>query len=903
MPIALTGGPFKNAAGVAVANGVLKLVLSQDAKVTGSPGQIAPTQVSIALNSSGSLVAGTSIYGTDELTPNGLTYTAAVYDINGSRVYGPEFWQPTGGGTLDVGTITPILVSPSLSITPTLPASLFGTFTGGGISGAQTLFKDWTKPNYDGPWNIRQWGAKGDGVTDDTAAIQAALSYFGKGGAGAGQMSQLYFPASAGYKITNMLVFEGTGGVGIRLVGEAGMSLSQGAGSQIQWYGAQGGTMLLMLGANNSSIENLDFIATSGGNSSAASNLVWWDSTVNVTPATYNISAIARIGNIVTATIATHTITAQRIIKIAGSTGGTTSFNGTFQVLYTNDNTHVSWIQLGPNESGNAAGTVTNYQSSSSNGLQMRRVQFSNPKAIVTNISTVSGTNPITVTTTGTHYLRLQDTAIIKSVSDTTYNGVWQVSTIPSSTTATLLPMPGVGQAAADGSGGTGGTIQTDSSAIRFAHKDSNTPQVSSFAGYDLFLQGDQLGGSVSAIRADNGGNTKDFVFYNGNVNGYRYGINSLSSGNLDVDGWTSGLVTPDSTPVLAAIDFLAVGGQVYIKGVEAESTNYRLLAATGGANNTNIHLDAVSYQSTPPTDDVVIASAGTLFISNSYFINGRTSGSVPKIQLSPQFVSGGAQLLSTGNFYSNTATGGAGPNPGYLPVIDSGGNIGYFAGGFYGNRAINITSIGDFGSTDNTNNSKIPLNNVIPMAAVIDSGPGGSTGVAATGFLRMADGSLLNWRNHANSADISLTKNTNDSLTFNGFVMPQVVAKADATAQAANITTTTLYAVPASGAGTYRMSAYVVITQAATTSSTLPAVNAVWTDNDTAVVETFPITATATGNTVGLPNSSVPASMAPFVFSVKASTNIQYSTTNYASVGGTPMQYALHIKLEYLGT
>ena len=644
-----------------------------------------------------------------------------------------------------------------------IPAIYFAT--DGFTNPNNILVQDQRKPNYSGAWNIRQWGAKGDCVTDDTTAIQAALSYFGKGGAGATQMSQLYFPASCGYKISNMLTFEGTSGVGIRLVGEAGWSLGQGQGSQIQWYGAQGGTMLLMLGANNSSIENLDFIATSGGNSSAASNLVWWDASNTVTQVAYNISAITRSGNIVTATTsAAHAFTAGRIAKVAGSTGGATSFNGTFQVLYTNDNTHVSWIQLGPNESGNAAGTVTNYQSSGSNSIGMRRVQFSNPKAIVTNISTVSGTNPITVTTSATHYLHLGDTAIIRSVSDTTYNGVWQVSTIPSSTTATLIPMPGVGQAQADNGAESGGTIQTDSSALRFAHPDGATPQISSFAGYDLFLQGDQLGTSVSAIRADAGGNTKDFVFYNGNVNGYRYGINNLSSGNLDVDGWTSALVTPDSTPILAAIDFLALQGQVYIKGVEAESTNYRMLATSAGPNSLNAHLDTDSYQSTPPTDDVVIAASGTLAITNSFFKNGRAAGSVPKIQFgSPLFGQNTGSLISIGNFYTNTAPGSAGPNPGYLPVVDAGGNTAYLAAGYYGNKAVNITSIGDMGSIDNTNNTRYSLNNVTPMAAIIDSGPGGSTGVAATGFIRGASTSQWCRRNNANSADICELKNSSD--------------------------------------------------------------------------------------------------------------------------------------------
>jgi hypothetical protein len=131
------------------------------------------------------------------------------------------------------------------------------------------------------------------------------------------------------------------------------------------------------------------------------------------------------------------------------------------------------------------------------------------------------------------------------------------------------------------------------------------------------------------------------------------------------------------------------------------------------------------------------------------------------------------------------------------------------------------------------------------------------------------------------------------------------IVAKADATAQAANIGLTTLYTVPASGAGMYRISAYAVVTQAATTSSTLPNVQVSFTDNDTGITGLGPysFTGTNTGNSVGASNS-IPATPAAesAILNAKASTNIQYATTGYASSGATPMQYAVHIKLEYLG-
>ena len=140
------------------------------------------------------------------------------------------------------------------------------------------------------------------------------------------------------------------------------------------------------------------------------------------------------------------------------------------------------------------------------------------------------------------------------------------------------------------------------------------------------------------------------------------------------------------------------------------------------------------------------------------------------------------------------------------------------------------------------------------------------------------------------------ITKYSGTALVGAG--VPSLVAKFDATAQAANIGSTLLYAVPASGAGSYRFSAYVVITQAATTSSTLAAAQVQWTDNDTNVVETLSITNNPTSNTVGTQGGTANL----IVFNAKASTNINIQTAGYASSGVTPMQYAVHIKLEYLG-
>ena len=136
-------------------------------------------------------------------------------------------------------------------------------------------------------------------------------------------------------------------------------------------------------------------------------------------------------------------------------------------------------------------------------------------------------------------------------------------------------------------------------------------------------------------------------------------------------------------------------------------------------------------------------------------------------------------------------------------------------------------------------------------------------------------------------------------TLDASGKIPPgqSVYASFNAVTQAANIGATTIYAVPGGAAGLYRVSAYAVVTQAATTSSTLPNIGVLWTDNDSNVALSAN-TLTPT-NTANAPGAFGPGDI---VISAKGGTNIQFQTSNYASSGATAMQYAVHLRVEYLG-
>lgn len=141
-------------------------------------------------------------------------------------------------------------------------------------------------------------------------------------------------------------------------------------------------------------------------------------------------------------------------------------------------------------------------------------------------------------------------------------------------------------------------------------------------------------------------------------------------------------------------------------------------------------------------------------------------------------------------------------------------------------------------------------------------------------------------------------TIQSGDLPTITGFV--PVAASSNLTAQQANVSLTTLFTPSANGY--YRISGYEVLTQAATTSSTLPSVGFTYTDGDTNVAlgPLFFIAATNSNNTVGSqgPCNSV-GGPCQIYFYARSGAAVQFETLSYASNGATPMQFALHIRVE----
>ena len=105
-------------------------------------------------------------------------------------------------------------------------------------------------PNGQGFVSVMDSGAKGDGMADDTTAINAALSRFTQNLRGTSTSGTLFFPPGV-YKISAPLILAGTTINSVHLLGAPGAMLT--------WVGSPDWPMLIVYGSFNPVIEGLRF--------------------------------------------------------------------------------------------------------------------------------------------------------------------------------------------------------------------------------------------------------------------------------------------------------------------------------------------------------------------------------------------------------------------------------------------------------------------------------------------------------------------------------------------------------------------------------------------------------------------------------------------------------------------
>jgi hypothetical protein len=110
--------------------------------------------------------------------------------------------------------------------------------------------------------NVKDFGAIGNGVADDTAAIQAAINVFsGTGWNGSSwgnptKSGKVFFPKGV-YPISTTLTYNGGSSFGVTL--EGAHTDGGAAGAVLRWTGAAGGTLLSTVGMVGSRIAHLQF--------------------------------------------------------------------------------------------------------------------------------------------------------------------------------------------------------------------------------------------------------------------------------------------------------------------------------------------------------------------------------------------------------------------------------------------------------------------------------------------------------------------------------------------------------------------------------------------------------------------------------------------------------------------
>jgi Pectate lyase superfamily protein len=312
------------------------------------------------------------------------------------------------------------------------------------------------------------------------------------------------------------------------------------------------------------------------------------------------------------------------------------------------------------------------------------------------------------------------------------------------------------------------------------------------------------------------------------------------------------------------------------------ESWNGKLVIGAGWTFGT---ITSLSLDGLNANLDIIPSAASFLNVGDFYITKG-LSFNVPVYQ-----TANAGFNVSFANVYMTCGT-----QNGYACISLAGGNMSFNGGFMFNGQAGSPNHFAEIGAS-----STLKLNNMLFSAAGGQNNTwfyqtGGSTELRGSTFLNASGGSGIGF---ASTGGTSILDGTNN---WNGWIHPMpsnpnLSGKLDLTGQANNIAATTIFTTPAQ-AGTYRVSCFTVVTQAATTSSTLPSCGFTWTDADSAQSENASVTGTNAGNVVGR-HGLTGTAYGQMTIRAAASTAIQVSTSGYLTSGATSMQYATHAAVE----
>jgi hypothetical protein len=460
---------------------------------------------------------------------------------------------------------------------------------------------------------------------------------------------------------------------------------------------------------------------------------------------------------------------------------------------------------------------------------------------------------------------------------------------------------------------------------IQFNELSSTAPNVAT--GHDINLE------NFADIGWRNGANTGDVtLFVNGGNNLIYDGIaiatpNGVpwSSVALSATNTGTGMVLAPTATGTVPFQINAPSGMTVDAFDVALGSSTPLRVTSNGIvniNNTLLGTNSVFFNGNSLTNAAYLgtnvapgAGSGFVRMASTDFIAWRNNGNTADIALSKNTsdaltYNGNVIATTSGVPWSSVALSATNTGTGMVLAPTATGTVPFQINAPSGMTvdAFDV-NVGASSSLHVLSNGNVNLNNTLFSPTSVNLGGNSLTNAAylgsnaaapaASGAIRLGNADAIAWRNNGNTADVLLAKNSSDALTYNGNVIATTSGPVglqsfavDLAAQAANFATQTLTTPSANGF--YMLSVYLIITQAATTSSATPAVSVNYTDVDTGTGKSFQVVASSTVNTTG-----AIAGDAVSVFYAKAGVAITLSSSGYGSNGTTVLQYAVHARLQ----
>jgi hypothetical protein len=687
-----------------------------------------------------SLSAGSSVCGNSQVAYAGGTLTMAANTTNYVYLDMTKSCAPASAASASGFPPTGV---------PIAVVTTSGTAIAA-ISDARTWFAARPSVDLGGQlYNVKAYGATGDGSTDDTAAILLAINTLTGYGSYPFGSVQLYFPTGT-YLTSSSLVVLGNNAYALDFVGEAG-GHSNGTGATIK--STSSAPVMIWMGTNQAKIENLDLdqngVARFG-------LLITANNTVNTTLGT----TVTAAGNA--------TVTPASMANIVVGSWQNVDTGSSAEAVYVTATTANSFTPrcsapIGVSAAGGAG----------SSGDVIRKVTAYG----VPSVTSTSGTGSVVAfnaapTNGGTGGMAqagdiLQNSscyamAIVNGISG---GNITSVNTVPVGVGNGTCPA-GAGQPFVDEThpgetgiqlniasvtndcGGPGSATCTAGFAVGNVIG-SIADEAAGVTWYDSMVKGADGNANMCFGVLEDNGNTQDFLLYNTQGLNCRYGWSSSGNDQIAIYGgeWSN-----------TYADFSTGGETMLISGVEDEPVSGHFVVGTGACCG-RLTVENSAWNGSTPGDGYVMRYNGQLTLSGNYLTDHFT-GSYPKIALYPGlFPNGFSNLTSSENSYWDA------PGP-YAPFYDNvAGNK--LLPTFYGNQPVPVTSHRDVGGTVT---SPLLLTDYEPAGVLADES---QATVAASGVLRGGDTScLLGFRNHVGTADLTVCKNTSDQLVLNGFLL-----------------------------------------------------------------------------------------------------------------------------------